>query len=94
MALQWLGLMFEEREIRQWCRLHWPIQADVAAQFRRVGMSPEQAVQRIWHGRLHRQRRTLAQQVQGGDITIEQAQAAYQALLATAAPDAGLLDTP
>ena len=68
-TLQWADLMFEEKEIRRWCCLHWPLQADVAAQFRRIGMSPEQAVQRIWYGRLHPQRPTLAQQVQGGDIT-------------------------
>ena len=79
-AVSWVSEMFTDAEARMWLKHHPHIPASVAAAFRRVGISPEQAALRPWYGKLNPERRSLVERVCMNEISVEQARAELDAL--------------
>lgn len=74
-ADEWAQLWFTPKEVAAWLDLHPHIRPQVAADLQRHGLSPEDAVTRIWYGHVRSDRPTLAERVGCGDITPKQARA-------------------
>jgi hypothetical protein len=80
LAQEWAEVWFDHQQARAWLNLHPQIKPATAAAIAGVGLTPEQASERIWYGKRHPDRPTLAELVTRGDITAKQARDQFRLL--------------
>lgn len=80
-ALEWGDVWFDHKQARRWLDSHPHIKPATAAALAGVEMTPEEAAERIWFGKRHPHRPTLADRVGCGDLTAKQARDELRALL-------------
>ena len=89
LAQEWAEVWFDVKQARAWLNAHPSIQAAVAAAFSRVGITPDQASERIWYGKRDQAKPNLADRVGCGDLTAERALEELRAMTANGSGDGG-----
>lgn len=74
MAAEWASYFFDDKEARPWVELHHgSVPPSTARALTSAGLTAEEAAERVWYGKRHRSRPSLAQRVRLGDLTPEEA---------------------